>query len=131
VAVVLGAVAAAGGWYGRRMLVAIAGIGYLLAAVAQAALIGRHGDPLGGDGSTVSFWLGLGVRLLALAATGRPAQPPAGWGGAPGGMRSGPSASQRRIRGVGRGGWWCPTGHRGLTLNGCSASCHCRGVAVR
>jgi hypothetical protein len=74
VVVVLGGVAAVGGWYGRRMLIGAAGIAYLLAAVAQAALIGRHGDVLGGDGSTVSFWLGLGVGLLALAVNADPAQ---------------------------------------------------------
>src|SRR6266511_4081849 len=68
---VLRAVAAAGGWYGRRLLVAVAGAAYLLAAVAQAALIGRHGDVLGGDGSTVSFWLGLGVGLLAVGLAPR------------------------------------------------------------
>jgi hypothetical protein len=53
------------------VLVLAAGAAYLLAAVAQAVLIGRHGDILGGDGSTVSFWLGLGVGLLVLAAIPR------------------------------------------------------------
>ena len=76
VVVVLGVVAAAGGWYGRRILVLAAAVGYLVATVAQSALIGRDGNVLGGDGSTVSFWLGLGVGLLMLATTARPAQPP-------------------------------------------------------
>jgi hypothetical protein len=71
VAVVLGAIAAAGGWCGRRALAAAAGMAYLLAAVAQAALIGRNGDVLRGDGSTVSFWLGLGVGLLTVGLAAR------------------------------------------------------------
>jgi hypothetical protein len=73
VALVVGVVAAAGGWYGQRMLVLAAGAAFLLATVVQAALIGRPGNVLGGNGSTVSLWLGLGVGLLVLATAPRSA----------------------------------------------------------
>jgi hypothetical protein len=71
VVLILGLLAAVAGWFGLPLLVTATGAAYLIAAVAQALLIGRHGDPIGGDGSTVAFWLGLGVGLLALGLTPR------------------------------------------------------------
>jgi hypothetical protein len=73
VAVVGGLLATAAGWLGWRWAVVLAGAGNVVLAVVQALLIGRSADPFGGDGSTVSFWLGLGVGLLATALTPRPA----------------------------------------------------------
>jgi hypothetical protein len=64
-----GVLAAVAGWFGLRFLVVGVGVAYLVAAVVQALLIGRGSDPFGGDGSTVSFWLALGVGLLALGLT--------------------------------------------------------------
>jgi hypothetical protein len=71
VALILGLLAGVAGWFGLRPLVVATGVAYLVAAVVQALLIGRHGDPVGGDRSTVAFWLGLGVGLLALGVTPR------------------------------------------------------------
>jgi hypothetical protein len=75
VALVGGLLAVLGGWFALRPVVGVVGAGYVALAVTQAVLIGRQSDPFGGDGSTVSFWLGLGVGLLALAATPRAAPP--------------------------------------------------------
>jgi len=71
VALVVGAAAVIGGWFGQRLLVLACGAVFLLAAVVQAVLIGRSGDVFGGNGSTVSLWLGLGVGLVVLAAAPR------------------------------------------------------------
>jgi hypothetical protein len=66
-----GLLAGVAGWFGLRILVLAAGAAYVVAAVVQALLIGRHSDPFGGDGSTVAFWLALGVGLLAVGLTPR------------------------------------------------------------
>jgi hypothetical protein len=71
VALVGGILTGVAGWFGLRPLVVGLGVAYLVAAVAQALLIGRHRDPFGGDGSTVAFWLALGVGLLAVGLTPR------------------------------------------------------------
>jgi hypothetical protein len=71
VALVGGLLAGVAGWFGLRPLVLVTGAGFLAAAVVQALLIGRHSDPFGGDGSTVAFWLALGIGLLALGLTPR------------------------------------------------------------
>lgn len=65
VALVLGVLAVAAGWTARRVLAAAAGAGFLVAAGLQVVLWAGGVNRLGGDGSTVSLWLGLGVGLLA------------------------------------------------------------------
>ncbi len=65
VAVVLGALALFAGWTGRLTLTVMAGAGFLAATVAQVVVWATSSNALGGDGSTVSFWLGLGIGLLA------------------------------------------------------------------
>ena len=67
-----GVLAGVAGWLGLRWLVVATGVAYLVAVVVQALLIGRGSDPFGGDGSTVAFWLALGVGLLAVGLTPRP-----------------------------------------------------------
>jgi hypothetical protein len=64
VAVVLGLLAVVAGWTARTGLVVAAGAGFLVAAAAQVVVWASEGTWLGGDGSTVSLWLGLGVGLL-------------------------------------------------------------------
>jgi hypothetical protein len=71
VALIGGLLAGVAGWFGLRLLVLATGVAYLVAAVVQALLIGRHSDPFGGDGSTVAFWLALGVGLVAVGLTPR------------------------------------------------------------
>ncbi|MFD4242165.1 hypothetical protein ACFWP3_11295 [Streptomyces sp. NPDC058525] len=65
------AVAAVGaGLSGVRSLIAVAGAGFLAAAVLQLAQIAWTGaNLLGGDGSTVALLLGFAVGLLALGLT--------------------------------------------------------------
>lgn len=65
VALVLGAVAIAAGWTARPMLALVAGAGFLAAAVVQLVGWATSNNWLGGDGSTISLWLGLGIGLLA------------------------------------------------------------------
>ncbi|HZM80890.1 MAG TPA: hypothetical protein VFC19_34640 [Candidatus Limnocylindrales bacterium] len=67
VAIVLGLVAVAGGSLANRVLVVLAGIGFLAAAAGQVVLQ-TAGSSLadGSSGSTCGFWLGLGAGLLAL-----------------------------------------------------------------
>ncbi|GAB3416176.1 hypothetical protein GCM10027569_38490 [Flindersiella endophytica] len=71
VALGLGALTVLAGWLGRRVLVAIAGGAFLAVAILQVAFETAGTNPLSGDGSTFSLWLGLGVGLLALAFLGR------------------------------------------------------------
>lgn len=73
VTVVLGAAASAGGRLGRPVLIVAAGVGYLAAAALQLAQVGRDTNWLGGDGSTIALFLGLGAGLLALASARTPA----------------------------------------------------------
>jgi hypothetical protein len=58
----------AGALLGRRMLVAVAGVALLVAAALQLLQLGSGANWLGGDGSTVSLFLGVGVGLLTLGA---------------------------------------------------------------
>ncbi|MEO6712306.1 MAG: hypothetical protein ABIM89_02625 [Mycobacteriales bacterium] len=67
--VVLGGVAIAGGRLGRPPLILAAGAGYLGAALLQLVQFGRSSNWVGGDGSTFSFFLGLGVGLIVVATT--------------------------------------------------------------
>jgi hypothetical protein len=63
---VLGGMAIAGGLAGRAALVLAAGAGYLIAALLQLAQFGRDTNWVGGSGSTVSYFLGLGVGLVVI-----------------------------------------------------------------
>jgi hypothetical protein len=67
VALLLGAVAVVAGLRSRPALALTAGAGFLLAAVAQVVLWTGGNRLLGGDGSTVSLWLGLGIGLVTVA----------------------------------------------------------------
>lgn len=71
VTVILGGVAVAGGRLGRSALALAAGAGFVLAALLQLAQFGRGTNWVGGNGSTFSYFLGLGVGLLAVAAVRR------------------------------------------------------------
>jgi hypothetical protein len=64
VAVGLGAVALAAGWSGWRALTMAAGTGFVVAAVAQVVTWTMSDNLFAGNGSTVSWWLGLGIGLL-------------------------------------------------------------------
>jgi hypothetical protein len=67
VALVLGLLAVVAGWFNERTLMLAAGAGFLLAAAVQLILLaGGSGCPLGGNASTFSLWLGLGVGLIAI-----------------------------------------------------------------
>ncbi|MFI6595921.1 hypothetical protein ACIBHX_06720 [Nonomuraea sp. NPDC050536] len=72
VAVVLGVLAIVVSRLGRARLVAVVGLIYLLAALVQLVELGVGAHWLGGTGSTVSLWLGLGAGLLALGLYGGP-----------------------------------------------------------
>jgi hypothetical protein len=71
VALVLGLLACAGGWFDRPLLALVAGVGFLVAAATLLVLLGLNGNGgfLDGSGSTFSLWLGLGVGLVILART--------------------------------------------------------------
>jgi hypothetical protein len=73
VAVVLGLLACAAGWFANRMLALAAGAGFLLAALVLLVLLGMRGNGafLDGSGATFSLWLGLGVGLVVLGLTPR------------------------------------------------------------
>ena|SRR5215813_11373409 len=75
VLLVLGVLAVAGGWLGRRELVAAAGAGFAVAAVVQLVQLGRGTNWLHGDGSTLSLFLGFAVGLLVLGLTPIPDAP--------------------------------------------------------
>jgi hypothetical protein len=66
VAVALGLLALVAGATARRALTVSAGAGFVAAALVQVAVWATSNNVLGGDGSTVSLWLGLGVGLLAV-----------------------------------------------------------------
>ena len=54
-----------------------AGTGFLLAAAVQLSLLaGASGGLLGGNASTSSLWLGLGVGLIAIGMVPRPETAP-------------------------------------------------------
>jgi hypothetical protein len=71
VALVLGALALAAGWTARPVLGVVAGAAFLAAAAVQLAVWAAGDDWLGGDGSTISLWLGLGVGLLLVCLAPR------------------------------------------------------------
>jgi len=62
----LGLVALAGGFTGRRPLVVVAGVAYLLAAVVQLAQFGRDTNWLEGNGSTFALLMALGIGLVVV-----------------------------------------------------------------
>jgi hypothetical protein len=64
----LGLVAVVGALTRRRVVIAVAGAGYALAALVQLAQLGRDANWLGGSGSTFSLLLALAVGLLLTAA---------------------------------------------------------------
>ena len=68
IAIGLGLLACVAGWLGNRGLTALAGIGFLAAAVVLMVLLVRKGFLIG-NGSAFSLWLGLGIGLLVLAVS--------------------------------------------------------------
>jgi hypothetical protein len=73
VSLVLGLLAIAAGLLAERTLMLAAGAGFLLAAVAQLVMLsGGSSGFLGGNASTFSLWLALGVGLIALGMVPRP-----------------------------------------------------------
>ena len=73
VAVVLGLLAVVGGWLDERTLVIAAGVGFLVAGALQLVLLaGGSSGFLGGNASTFSLWLGLGVGLIAVGLAAVP-----------------------------------------------------------
>jgi hypothetical protein len=73
VALVLGLLAMAAGWLAEATLMVATGIGFLLAAGVQIVLLaGGSGGFLGGNASTFSLWVGLGVGLIAVGLVPRP-----------------------------------------------------------
>jgi hypothetical protein len=73
VALVLGLLAIAAGLLSEGTLMLVSGLGFLLAASVQVAqLAGGGSGLLGGNASTFSLWLALGVGLIALGLVPRP-----------------------------------------------------------
>ena len=73
VALVMGLLAVVAGWLGEPMLILSAGVGFLLAAAIQLGMLADGGAGLmGGNASTFSLWLGLGVGLIAIGMVPRP-----------------------------------------------------------
>ncbi|MGH9166158.1 MAG: Rv1678 family membrane protein [Acidimicrobiales bacterium] len=70
---VLAALAAAGAWRRRRLVVTAAGVGFLVLAALVLLQLGGSANWTGGRGSNVSLWLGVGVSLLALVSAERAA----------------------------------------------------------
>jgi len=64
----IGVLAMMAGVIGQRLITAVAGGAFLLAALVQLVTLDA-GNPLGGNGSTVALWLGLGAGLLAIGLT--------------------------------------------------------------
>ena len=73
----LAAVGAVGAWLHRRLLVTIAGGGFLVLAALVLVQWGGPTNWTGGRGSNISLWLGAGVGLLALVSAERGAGAPA------------------------------------------------------
>jgi hypothetical protein len=71
VAVGLGLCAVLAGLTRRRWAAAATGAMFLAAAVVQVPVWGGSNNWLGGNGSTVSLWLGLGIGLLAVGLADR------------------------------------------------------------
>jgi hypothetical protein len=70
---VLGALAVASGLSRIRILGLIAGIGFLLSAILQLVQLGQTVNLLGGDGSTMSLFGGLGIGLASIWLAARAA----------------------------------------------------------
>ena len=70
----LGLVAVLGALAGQRAMVLLAAGGFVLAAAVQLAQFGRSTNWLGGNGSTFSLLMALGIGLLAVALV--PSPPP-------------------------------------------------------
>lgn len=64
VALGLGALAVAAGATGSRLLSVLAGLGFGAAALLQLIATATGADWLGGNLSTMSFWIGLAAGLL-------------------------------------------------------------------
>ena len=71
VAAVLGALAAAAGLLGIRILALAAGLGFAAAALLQLIATTAGDDWLGADLSAMSFWLGLAIGLVLVGASPR------------------------------------------------------------
>jgi hypothetical protein len=70
---VLGLLAIAAGLLAERMLMLAAGAGFLVAAAVQLVMLsGGSSGFLGGNASTFSLWLALGMGLIALGMVPRP-----------------------------------------------------------
>jgi hypothetical protein len=73
VALVLGLLAVVAGWLDERTLMLAAGAGFLIAAAVQLVLLAGGGSGfLGGNASTFSLWLGLGVGLVVVGLAAVP-----------------------------------------------------------
>jgi hypothetical protein len=73
VALVLGLLAVVAGLLEERALTLATGAAFLLAAAVQLGLLaGGSSGVLGGNASTFSLWLGLGVGLVAIGMVPRP-----------------------------------------------------------
>ena len=70
----LGLLAVLGVVASRDPIVLLAGAGFLLAGVLQLAQVGRSPNWLGGDGSTFSLLLALGIGMIVAVRT--PVPPP-------------------------------------------------------
>jgi hypothetical protein len=71
VAIGLGLCAVVAGVAGLRWLAAATGAMLLAAAVVQVPVWGSGDNWLGGNGSTASLWLGLGIGLLTVGLADR------------------------------------------------------------
>lgn len=71
VALVLGALAVAAGFLGRRALALLAGLGFAAAALLQLIATANGEDWLGADLSAMSFWLGLAIGLVLVGSAPR------------------------------------------------------------
>jgi peptidoglycan/LPS O-acetylase OafA/YrhL len=102
VAVVLGLAAVAAGLTRRRWAASATGVAFVVAAIVQVAVWTAGDSWLGGNGSTASVWLGLGVGLIAVGSADRlwPVATPDGTPGAtpgatPDGIPDGTTAKER------------------------------------
>lgn len=73
---VLGLLTIVGVLLGNRIVILTAGAGFAVAALLQLVQFGHATNWLGGNGSTFSLLLALGVGLLTLAALGPTDTPP-------------------------------------------------------
>ncbi|MCW6006553.1 hypothetical protein K1W54_18500 [Micromonospora sp. CPCC 205371] len=71
VAIGLGLCAVVAGVTGQRWLATTTGAVFVVATVVQVPVWGSSNNWLGGNGSTASLWLGLGVGLLTVGLANR------------------------------------------------------------